>query len=143
MADADNPMSDAAADAAQASDHAPVLLDDPSTTTPFDFSLDACECFPMSWGVQSPVQAESFQDVPAGSENQYIPRRIAIVRGSFMCEQKFLGPIAYSVTDEDACEMLCTDSRPDCGFYWFGVLGNLQQCRLHLAMLYGHSFLQP
>ncbi|CAE7501330.1 unnamed protein product [Symbiodinium natans] len=120
--------------ASASSDPSPILWDDPSTETPYDFSLHPCECFPMAWGAKSPVTSQSFQDVPAGSENQYVPASIPIVRGSFVCEQRYLlSPVQYDGSasmDDDACQALCRGTS-SCAFYWFGHLGNVAQCRLY------------
>eukprot|EP00913_Durusdinium_trenchii_P001278 g1177.t1 len=64
-----------------------VMIDDPSTSIPNDYSLHPCDCFPVSWGVHSPVTSQSFASVVPGSGNQFTPDLVYLLEGSYMCPQ--------------------------------------------------------
>ncbi|CAE7037210.1 unnamed protein product [Symbiodinium sp. CCMP2592] len=109
-----------------------LLVDDPTTTTLNDYSLHACDCFPMSWGIEPPVTDESFMSVPGG-ENQFVPEAIEIARGSLICDQRFLQPVLAMIpfpSSELDCRKAC-QVQSTCSFYWFGSAANLEQCRLY------------
>eukprot|EP00435_Cladocopium_sp_Y103_P040098 s2510_g10.t2 len=106
-----------------------VLIDDPSTSTPNDFSLHPCDCFPTSWGANSPVTAESYASVPAGNGNVYKPATIEIMTGSYMCAQNAF--VEANVMENAAsCQHSC-ELGANCSFFWFGSLAEIQQCRLY------------
>lgn len=48
---------------------APMVVDDPHTTAPADYWLHPCECAPAAWGMEKPVNPESFESVPGKSGN--------------------------------------------------------------------------
>ncbi|CAE7497806.1 unnamed protein product [Symbiodinium sp. CCMP2592] len=110
------------------------LVDDPTTTTPNDYSLHPCDCFPMSWGTNPPVSTESFMSVPPEGSNDFLPEAIPIVQGSFRCDQEALLPPSVaqppSVPDELDCRKAC-QVNPPCAFFWFGEAANLRQCLLY------------
>jgi len=108
-----------------------VVIDDPSTTTSSDFTLHPCDCFPTSWGPNSPVTAQSFADVPAGSNNVYYPEMVEIVKGSYTCAQNSF--VTATLTENfQSCQHAC-DLAANCSFFWYGSMASLPQCLLYNA----------
>lgn len=55
----------------------PMVVDDPHSSEPADYWLHPCECAPTAWGMDKPVNPESFESVPGKSNNQFIPPHLA------------------------------------------------------------------
>lgn len=70
--------------------YAPVVVDDPYTSDPADYWLHPCECAPPAWGMEKPVNPESFESVPGKSGNQFTPAPFELVAGQFVCPAKEL-----------------------------------------------------
>ncbi|CAE7234863.1 unnamed protein product [Symbiodinium natans] len=107
-----------------------MLIDDPSTSTPDDYSLHPCECFPESWGTSAPVTSKSFQQVPPGSNNAFRPLAVRLLQGGPMCPQESLQDIKYG-SDEARCQAYCETKA--CSFFWAGSFHGEKQCRLYSA----------
>ena len=67
---------------------APMVVDDPYTSAPADYWLHPCECAPPAWGMEKPVNPESFESVPGKSFNRFIPPPFELVSGQFVCPAK-------------------------------------------------------
>ncbi|CAE6961785.1 unnamed protein product [Symbiodinium natans] len=107
-----------------------VLLDNPTTETPNDFSVHPCECFPEEWGVRPPVRSSSFKLVPPGSSNVFSPPHITISEGAAFCEQAELLTVVYGESTPQPCLAKC-QLEPNCTFFWAGTLDGSKQCRLY------------
>ena len=66
------------------------MVDDPYTSDPADYWLHPCECAPPAWGMEKPVNPESFESVPGKSGNQFTPAPFELVAGQFVCPAKEL-----------------------------------------------------
>ena len=55
-----------------------------------DYWLHPCECAPPAWGMEKPVNPESFESVPGKSGNQFTPAPFELVAGQFVCPAKEL-----------------------------------------------------
>ncbi|CAK9058718.1 Uncharacterized protein SCF082_LOCUS31246 [Durusdinium trenchii] len=119
-----------------------VMIDDPSTSIPNDYSLHPCDCFPVSWGVHSPVTSQSFASVVPGSGNQFTPDLAYLLEGSYMCPQA--GYLTHmSAVDLNGCQQACQIT-VNCSYFWFGSASEVLQCRLYqtcpsLVLLNGAS----
>jgi len=76
----------------------PLVLDDPTTTEPDDHWLHPCQCFPMSWGPEPPVDQTSFSEVPPRSGNRFVPKQVDLVQGELVCETGSLVGIHTSLS---------------------------------------------
>lgn len=110
-----------------------LVLDDPSTTTADDHWLHPCECVPAKWGSLPPASGQSVSDIPAGSNNEFMPSPSLIVDGQFVCSQEHLvAVIVESETDglDDAnCKTRCVAQ--ECPYYWEGEVMSTKQCRIY------------
>ena len=108
-------------------------LDDPASDTVDDHWLHPCQCIPTGWGNLPPVFIESISEVPAGSNNEFLPSRINIVDGQFVCGQKYLTAVIEETEtdalDDGSCKMHCMDQQ--CSFYWEGEVLSTKQCRIY------------
>eukprot|EP00820_Chromera_velia_P003144 Cvel_16530.t1-p1 / transcript=Cvel_16530.t1 / gene=Cvel_16530 / organism=Chromera_velia_CCMP2878 / gene_product=SCO-spondin, putative / transcript_product=SCO-spondin, putative / location=Cvel_scaffold1276:36937-50706(+) / protein_length=2033 / sequence_SO=supercontig / SO=protein_coding / is_pseudo=false len=96
------------------------------------FNLDPCECFPASWGKNSPVDEEQFDAFPASGRNS-VPAGTAkpqvIARGGVSCMFSFL-LTSFPDNDEDLCAERCRDNE-ECNLFWVGLLAGAPHCRLY------------
>lgn len=106
-----------------------IILDDPSTSDPADFWMHPCDCFPERWGATTPVTDDSFEAVPAGSDNIYQPPPFVIVHGQFTCESEFIMGGVIVLLEEQTCEVFCREAQ--CNYFWEGEVGSIKQCRLY------------
>eukprot|EP00928_Gymnodinium_smaydae_P042994 TRINITY_DN288_c1_g1_i4.p1 TRINITY_DN288_c1_g1~~TRINITY_DN288_c1_g1_i4.p1 ORF type:complete len:2624 (-),score=354.57 TRINITY_DN288_c1_g1_i4:129-7931(-) len=124
---------DSGADDAEEDDAPPALIfDDPATPQAADHWMHPCECFPESWGRESPVMEESFEAVPPGSMNMFVPSYVEIVHGEFTCEDEHLIDSRIFLADDstpDACDVLC--KQHSCKYVWEGEVQSSKQCRLY------------
>eukprot|EP00438_Fugacium_kawagutii_P002576 Skav219264 [mRNA] locus=scaffold1380:65462:76154:- [translate_table: standard] len=105
--------------------YAPIVVDDPYTSGPEDYWLHPCECAPPAWGMDKPVNPESFESVPGTSGNQFTPAPFELVSGQFVCPAKQLldNGVHFETESEQMeradCEARCkADSL--CNFFWHG-----------------------
>eukprot|EP00438_Fugacium_kawagutii_P013107 Skav213408 [mRNA] locus=scaffold797:744360:748309:- [translate_table: standard] len=112
-----------------------LALGDPTTALPRDYWLHPCQCFPELYGVKSPVTQESFNDVPPGSGNSFIPSHYRISSGRLTCPNDALisqhaSHTLQGETSQVVCQYLC-ESEPGCKFYFIGTASQSAQCRLY------------
>ncbi|CAE7196704.1 unnamed protein product [Symbiodinium sp. CCMP2592] len=114
----------------------PFILDDPGTTGPADYTLHHCECAPRAWGTEEPVTPESFEAIPPGSNNVFIPPPFDLATGQMVCPAQNLISVHYE-TDAEAMERSDCESRckaeARCEFYWHGTQSAANTCRLYWA----------
>jgi len=112
----------------------PLVLDDPTTTEPDDHWLHPCQCFPMSWGPEPPVEQASYVKVPPRSGNRFVPNKVDLVQGELVCETGSLVGIHTELEQEAVevsdCELLCRRHKL-CNFFWHGEVLATVQCRLY------------
>ncbi|CAJ1361638.1 unnamed protein product, partial [Effrenium voratum] len=116
----------------------PMLVDDPFTSHMYDFHLHPCECAPEAWGMNKPVNPESFESVPSKSQNQFVPPAFELVAGQFVCPARYLLDAGvFFETDTEAmersdCEAHCK-ADVTCDFFWQGNQQGSNTCRLYSA----------
>eukprot|EP00928_Gymnodinium_smaydae_P029114 TRINITY_DN2201_c0_g1_i2.p1 TRINITY_DN2201_c0_g1~~TRINITY_DN2201_c0_g1_i2.p1 ORF type:complete len:2702 (-),score=420.67 TRINITY_DN2201_c0_g1_i2:73-8100(-) len=115
----------------------PLVLDDPSTVNDTaDYWLHPCECAPLAWGRDPPVDPESFQIKPPGSTKDFIPPAFELVKGEFVCPARDLLPNGIHFESDDEvmelthCEAKCKDQET-CDFFWHGTQHAANTCRLY------------
>ncbi|CAE7038706.1 unnamed protein product, partial [Symbiodinium sp. KB8] len=110
-----------------------LVLDDPSTDTPDDHWLHPCECVPAKWGSLPPASGQSVSDIPAGSNNEFMPSPSLIVDGQFVCAQEYLTTVVVETEtdglDDANCKTRCVAE--ECAYYWEGEVMSTKQCRLY------------
>ncbi|CAK9063338.1 Retinoschisin (Fragment) [Durusdinium trenchii] len=117
---------------------APMVVDDPYTVEPADYWLHPCECAPAAWGMEKPVNPESFESVPGKSLNSFIPPAFELVSGQFVCPAKELVDNGvHFETETEAmersdCEARCK-AQNLCNFFWHGSQQGANTCRLYSA----------
>uniref|UniRef100_A0A0G4GBH1 C-type lectin domain-containing protein n=1 Tax=Chromera velia CCMP2878 TaxID=1169474 RepID=A0A0G4GBH1_9ALVE len=93
--------------------------------------LDPCECFPVEWGPNAPVNPQVFSMLPRDGVNK-IPKLTAkpqlIVKGSVTCMWKDLLS-SFPTDSEEECSAKCREAA-QCNFFWVGTMGAAPQCRL-------------
>ena len=105
--------------------YAPVVVDDPYTSDPADYWLHPCDCAPPAWGMEKPVNPESFESVPGKSGNQFTPAPFELVSGQFVCPAKELldNGVHFETETEQMeradCEARCKADNL-CNFFWHG-----------------------
>ena len=115
-----------------------LALGDATTSQPNDYWMHPCQCFPIAWGVKPPVTQESFNDIPPGSLNSFLPSRFRISSGGLTCPSSALitqsqsFPTLQGEVGETECESLC-ELEPSCAFYFIGTASQAQQCRLYTS----------
>eukprot|EP00435_Cladocopium_sp_Y103_P000050 s4143_g1.t1 len=118
--------------------YAPIVVDDPYTSDPADYWLHPCECAPPAWGMEKPVNPESFQSVPGKSGNQFTPAPFELVSGQFVCPAKELldNGVHFETETEQMeradCEARCKADNL-CNFFWHGSQQGANTCRLYSA----------
>ncbi|CAK9022469.1 unnamed protein product [Durusdinium trenchii] len=119
-----------------------LILDDPATEVEADYWLHPCHCAPPDWGNNAPVSADAFAETPATTSNIFDAPPFQIVDGAFVCEQASLLNIylaeddptaeSFQPTDVHTCQVHCADEEEvtgeACYFFWFGTIGQSQQC---------------
>ncbi|CAJ1356277.1 unnamed protein product, partial [Effrenium voratum] len=117
---------------------APMVVDDPHTTAPADYWLHPCECAPAAWGMEKPVNPESFESVPGKSGNKFIPPAFMLVSGQFVCPARFLltNGVHFETETESMersdCEARCK-AQQSCVVFWQGNQQGANTCRLYSA----------
>ncbi|CAJ1369095.1 unnamed protein product [Effrenium voratum] len=115
---------------------AALVLDNPGTADLADHWLHPCDCAPPAWNTEEPVNKESFEELPAGNQNNFLPSPFVIVTGQFVCPSRQLLPdvgVRFQTEEElqepSDCEARCRD-HSRCGFFWHGAQHGAATCRL-------------
>ncbi|CAE8614700.1 unnamed protein product [Polarella glacialis] len=114
-----------------------LVVDDPNTVPAEDFWLHPCDCVPPAWGAGAPMSQVSFDEVPVGSNNSFVPKPFSIVQGQFSCPSRQLLPgkagLHYETETEafeaSACESRCR-VQESCRFFFQGTQHGTKTCRL-------------
>ncbi|CAE7335249.1 unnamed protein product [Symbiodinium natans] len=109
------------------------VIDDPSTEAPEDFWLHPCDCAPEAWGADLPMNPKTFETIPSGSSNQYIPAPYLIVEGQFACPTRQLRGLhretETEVMEKADCEAICRMDE-HCHLFWHGQQHGASVCRI-------------
>eukprot|EP00434_Breviolum_minutum_P026604 symbB.v1.2.023516.t1/scaffold2153.1/size87802/7 len=108
------------------------VFDDVNTALSNDYFLNPCECFNENWAGSEFVHEDTWEKMPAGSNNKFRPPSVDILMGGASCEPHNLISVSRTADDKDGCLLTCKETS-GCNYFWHGDYNGVKLCRLYKA----------